>query len=384
MSRAPLPARYAVVIVVVLTVAALSVAAIANVSVTESSGLGLGSNAGADTQAANPYDNATVVTTSERKVNGDRANVVVALARNGSELYRNDSYRVYNDVDPVPGTRATVEYVAANRLTKSECDAETECWKNVFERANMTTGETTRVYTFLTSVERGQLHDMDRISSDRLLVGDIARDRTFVVNTTSQLVEWEWQAQSDFPFSSGGPFPRDWTHLNDVESLEDGRIVVSLRNHDQVVFLDRETGVVENWTLGSDDDHDVLYEQHNPDYIPASEGGPALLLANSENDRVAEFRREDGEWNRTWTWADDRLEWPRDADRLPNGHTLVTDTDGGRVLEIDRDGDIAWSVEIAGGYDAERLGTGDESAGGPSASERTTDETTANRSTESS
>ena len=313
---------------------------------------------------ASSFENATVVATSERKADGGRANFIAAYAPDGSVLYRNDSRRVYNDVDPVPGETSTVEYVAAERLGPEECDAETACWKNVYERVNMSTGEVTRIYAYVTSTRRGQLHDMDRIGPDRLLVADIARDRVFVVNTTGGVIEWEWQAQSDFDFASGGPFPGDWTHLNDADLLDDGRIMVSLRNQDQVVFLDRETGVVENWTLGSDDDHDVLYEQHNPDYIPAERGGPAVVLADSENDRVAEFQREGGEWERVWTWSDEKLEWPRDADRLPNGNTLATDTDGGRVLEVAPNGSVVWSVEVRGGYDAERLGTGDGSANG--------------------
>lgn len=61
------------------------------------------------------------------------------------------------------------------------------------------------------------------------------------------------------------------------------------------------------------------------------------------------------------------LQWPRDADRLPNGNTLITDTAGNRVIEVGPDGDLVWGVEIKGGYEAERLGTGDESRGGKQA-----------------
>jgi len=331
------------------------------------------------TDSASPFENATVVATSERTADGDRANRLVAFAENGSELYRNASHLVYNDVDPVEGTRATVEYVAAERLAPEDCAAETPCWKNVFERANLSTGEISRPYAFLTSTRRGQWHDVDRIGDDRLLVADIARDRVFVVDTTGGVVEWEWQAQSDFPFESGGPFPRDWTHLNDVDLLDDGRVMVSLRNQDRVVFLDRESGVIENWTLGREDDYDTLYEQHNPDYIPAERGGPAVVVADSENDRVVEYRREGGDWTRAWAWSDDRLDWPRDADRLPNGNTLVTDTDGGRVVEVAPNGSVVWRVEIRGGYDAERLGTGDGSATGTATN--ATAETTTNATT---
>ena len=143
--------------------------------------------------------------------------------------------------------------------------------------------------------------------------------------------------------------------------------MLSLRNHDQVVFVDLQRGLLENWTLGTDDDHDVLFEQHNPDFVPAERGGPAVIVADSENGRLVEYQREDGEWNRSWTWRDERVQWPRDADRLPNGHTLVTDSNGDRVFEIARNGSVVWSADLGFPYEAERLGTGDESAGGESA-----------------
>ncbi|MFC7195040.1 hypothetical protein ACFQL4_10875 [Halosimplex aquaticum] len=151
----------------------------------------------------------------------------------------------------------------------------------------------------------------------------------FVLNTTTKEIEWEWEAQTDFPLSGGGPYPNDWTHVNDIEVLPDGRFMVSLRNQDQVVFLKQGTGLLENQTLGAEDDHDVLYEQHNPDFIPAERGGPAVLVADSENDRVVEYQREGGNWTRTWKWSDGTVDWPRDADRLPNGNTLIVDSNGG-------------------------------------------------------
>jgi hypothetical protein len=166
----------------------------------------------------------------------------------------------------------------------------------------------------------------------------------------------------------------DWTHINDVEVLPDGRVMVSVRNMDQVVFLAPDTGqdgtwgAQETWSLGTDDRHSVLFEQHNPDYIPASRGGPAVLVADSENGRVVEYERSNETWNRTWGWTDARLQWPRDADRLPSGNTLVVDSHGDRVLEVRPDGRITWSVTVGMPYDAERLGTGDESAGGESMS----------------
>ncbi|MFC7081744.1 aryl-sulfate sulfotransferase [Halorussus caseinilyticus] len=128
-------------------------------------------------------------------------------------------------------------------------------------------------------VSSSRWHAVDRINETHFVVADIYLDRVFVLNVSNGRVEWAWRAKQEFDLSSGGAWPKDWTHVNDVEALPDGRFMVGPRNQDQVVFLDRRKGMLENWTLGADDDHSVLYEHHNPDYIPASEGGPAAASA---------------------------------------------------------------------------------------------------------
>jgi hypothetical protein len=324
-----------------------------------------------------PRPNLTVVATDSNAYIGDEGDAararaeLVAFAPDGSIYYYDDNHTRYWDVDPVAGTRTTVEYVYADHLAPAECGGETVCTRNGVVRVNLTTGERTDVYSRITPGKHStRWHDIDRIDDERLLVADIALDRAYIVNTTTELIEWEWDAQSDFDVDSGGPYPDDWTHLNDVEYVEiDGRdvVMVSLRNQDQVVFVDVERGLMEEWTLGAEDERSILYEQHNPDFIPRERGGPALVVADSENNRIVEYQRVNGEWRQTWTWADERLQWPRDADRLPNGNTLVTDSNGDRVLEVNPAGEVVWSATIGFPYEAERLGTGDESAGGESA-----------------
>jgi hypothetical protein len=308
-------------------------------------------------------DGVTVVTESARH------GTIIAWNPDGSLLYYDDQHTKYFDVDPVAGTSRTVEYTATDTIhTRGPTCSAPPCARNVVERVNLSTGEVTEVYARYDYKESaGEWHDHVRVNETHVLIADILDDQVFMVNTETETVTWLWDAQSEFPVEGGGPWPEDWSHINDVELLDDGRVMVSMRNQDQVVFLDRETGVVDNWTLGTDDDHDVLYEQHNPDYIPEARGGPAVVVADSENRRIVEYQREGDNWTRTWTWQDDRIQWPRDADRLPGGNTLVVDTHGGRVLEVAPDGSVAWVVELEHPYDAERLGTGPGSSGGESA-----------------
>jgi len=311
---------------------------------------------------------ATVITT-DPPGGGDGRAAILAFTADGRPLYHDDSYGNYFDVDPDPPGSTTVLYVAGSRydpcpdrlVARTNRTFEDGCAEVVVERTNLTTGVTERVHTTVTAWDIW--HDVDRVGEHRLLIADIAQDRAFVLNTRTGEREWTWTAEGDIDRDAGGQ-AGDWTHINDVERLPDGRVMVSLRNNDRVAFIDPGEGVDRNWTLGAEDAYDVLYEQHNPDYIPAERGGPTVLVADSENNRVVEYQRTGGEWRESWSWSDDRLRWPRDADRLPGSHTLVTDSQGNRVIELDERDRVVWQVTVSTPYEAERLGTGDESATG--------------------
>ncbi|WP_129112825.1 arylsulfotransferase family protein [Halegenticoccus tardaugens] len=382
-------------------------------------------------QIASESDGVTVVATDSNSWRGERSEGPRALAElvafepDGTVLYYDDSHTRYWDVDPVPGTQSTVEYSYADHLDGNECPAADEwnhseygvdretwdtyyeehgkidaCTYNGVERANLSTGETEEVWGHPTpGKEATRYHDVDRINDTHIVVADIYLDGILVANTETDEIAWRWNASDDIPTDgAGGPYPKDWSHINDVEVLEDDRIMVSGRNFDRALFVtppDRAGGEAtanvsaddvsettnetasnetppsaeldEEWTLGEEDDYEILYEQHNPDFINESNGGPAVVVADSENNRVLEYQRVDGEWEQTWVWRDARMQWPRDADRLPNGHTLITDSNGNRVFEVDEEGETVWSANVAFPYESERLGTGDESAGGPSA-----------------
>ena len=360
-----------------------------------------GNNVDRNAQIAPKADGITVIATDSNSWRGGddegpRARAeLVALNPNGTARYYNDTHTRYWDVDPVKGTKTTVEYSYADHHSANECPSADEwnaskygvsqkmwdryykthgkvgaCTYDGVERVNLTTGKVTKIWGQLTpGKEATRYHDVDRIDENHIVVADIYLDGVFVVNTKTDRIEWRWNASDTFNHSNtGGPYPKDWSHINDVEVLDDGRIMVSVRNLDRVVFLSPKTHkVVGQQTLGEEDNYDTLYEQHNPDYINTSNGGPAAVVADSENNRLVEYQRTNTDWKQTWVWQDGRMQWPRDADRLPNGHTLVSDSNGNRVFELDKNGNIVWKLNIAFPYEAERLGTGDESANGPSA-----------------
>lgn len=303
----------------------------------------------------------------------DQTAELAALTPNGTLVYFNDSYKVYFDVDPVEDERYTVEYVASRYFDGSDCQEVTtdECTRNDINRVNLTTGEHETLYSELTPrVASTRWHDVDRLNETHLVVADIYEDSVFTIDTRDESIVQEWNFSEYYSDDAGGQ-DGDWTHLNDVEILDDGRLMLSPRNMDEVIFLNRTDNggyaVDDSWTLGEDDDHSILFEQHNADYIPPAYGGPAVIVADSENTRIVEYQRVDGNWVQTWAWRDVRLQWPRDADRLPGGNTLVVDTNGNRLVELNAEDEIVWSVEMGMPYDVERIGTGDESQGGPAA-----------------
>lgn len=313
--------------------------------------------------SAPPADGITVIS-----ADAAGGGYLVAYGPDGDQLYRTTTPEYVYDVDPVPGTAATVTYARATELSPAACGATTPCLRSSLVRLNLSTGSDRVLWSRVRPVRGGtaKIHDIDRVGANRWLVADIADDAAYVVNASTGVVSWRWNAQAAFPRAGGGSYPGDWTHINDVEVLADGSYMLSLRNQDQVVFVDPATGLNRSRTLGADGAHDILHEQHNPDLLRDG-ATTAVVVSDSENNRIVEYTRTGSTWTRSWTWRDHTLQWPRDADRLPDGNTLVTDTHGDRVLEVAPNGSVVWAVTVAGPYEAERLGTGPESTGGPPA-----------------
>jgi len=227
-------------------------------------------------------------------------------------------------------------------------------------------------------------HNIDRIDEDRLLIANmrqyedgVSNDRIYIRNVTADETEWEWTFHEHYPNGTAGGFGEDWTHVNDAEFVGDGEryVLASPRNFDQAIVIDRETDEIV-MQLGEDGDHETLYAQHNPDYMERDDGTPVMVVADSENDRVVEYERNCGdadprlgagtppsqcEWE--LVWSVDGFNWPRDADRLPNGNTLVADTLNHRVVEITPEGEVVWEFHAPWApYDAER---GEKGSNGP-------------------
>jgi hypothetical protein len=309
-----------------------------------------------------PADGSTVISTQGYTFRGTTnskkpARLVAVGERGGLEWTHDDTIggsAWFFDVDPMPNGNLLVSSPRAGDTLVFEFDPDTQerVWA---ERFDMT-----------------DTHDVAYLGDDRIAIANMREwnestgksdDRIVIYNRSTGEFTWEWYFRNHFPASTDGGYNDDWSHVNDVDPLGDDRLLLSPRNFDQVIVVDIETKrIVER--LGSDGAHGVLQEQHNPDWLVSENGTPTILVADSENNRIVEYAKADGEWVRTWEVGSGSLNWPRDADRLPNGNTLVTDTLNHRVMEITPTGEVVWEYYATWGpYDAERLGTGPESSG---------------------
>jgi len=226
-----------------------------------------------------------------------------------------------------------------------------------------------------------EVHDADRLPSGETAIADMGNHRAFAVDQ-SGTVTWEWNASdhisretewfdehvpegSEDEFDSNGP-ESDWTHLNDIDRLDSGNFLLSIRNYDVVLEVARNESIVE--TYGEPGDHSIMDEQHNPNLL--AETG-TLVVADSGNDRIVELDAanetvvsEYGSVPAGSNVGDLSLRWPRDADRLPNGNTLITDSRRFRVLEVAPNGSVVWSHLRQGDrsivYEADRIRLDDE------------------------
>lgn len=125
-------------------------------------------------------------------------------------------------------------------------------------------------------------------------------------------------------------------------SFEPGQILLSFRNLDTIAVLDPKTGAL-SWALNGPWD-----AQHDADLL---ENGRILIFDNNGYigaggpSRVIEFDpfTEQVHWSYTGDRENHFESFVRSRQqRLPNGNTLITESDRGRLFEVTSDKEIVW------------------------------------------
>lgn len=231
-------------------------------------------------------------------------------------------------------------------------------------------------HTFQTVTYDGQ--------GDLLVAGD-----GIVEFTADGEVVWTWDAfdhvdpqrvragfdPAALPHPETGELAHDWTHGNGIELDEEtDTLLVSLRHQDWILKIDHATGEV-LWRLGDEGDFELtqgqwFFHQHSPQWQP---DGSLLLYDNAVDNpglpaeqwesRAVRYELDEVAMTATQVWEGDAepfvSTFAGDADRLPSGRYLVTDSsingDEGiwaRVRELDPQADpmLQWSLQTEPGH----------------------------------
>jgi len=205
-------------------------------------------------------------------------------------------------------------------------------------------------------------HDADRLPNGNTIFvfGDEDQKsdaQVTEINPKGEVV-WNWYARDHFDKSPYKDiYDQGWTHTNAVTRLTNGNTLISLRNFKSVVEVDPQGAVVRiigEGILGSVHDPQILANGNLlATIVRAGEIGKAPCV------RAVEIELQTGEI--VWQFeAAPRWTLPpvRDANRLPNGNTLVTGSSA--IVETSPQGGIVWVLKLQG----VTLTRGEESARG--------------------
>jgi len=185
-------------------------------------------------------------------------------------------------------------------------------------------------------------HDADRLPNGNTLVvygneDKISDAQVKEINPKGEIV-WAWYAKDHFyesPYKD--IYDQGWTHTNAVSRLPNGNTLISPRNFNFVVEVDPQGSVVR--TIGEG----IYHRQHDPEILP---NGNILVANHRRPHRAVEVDPKKGKV----VWQSAGFEQDtvpvRDANRLPNGNTLITGTT--KVVEITTQGEIVWQLTLKG------------------------------------
>jgi outer membrane protein assembly factor BamB len=161
---------------------------------------------------------------------------------------------------------------------------------------------------------------------------------------------WEWCAwehldPTEYRITAAQDTRAEWTHGNAVVELADGDLLISFRNLSTIVKIARDSGRVV-WKLGPP----PLAGQHAPEPLP---NGNILIFDNGPDrlDQAFPFSRviEVNPTNNRIVWkyqeaSADNFYSSRisNAQRLPNGNTLINEGLFGRFFEVTSTGEVVW------------------------------------------
>lgn len=247
-------------------------------------------------------------------------------------------------------------------------------------------GQTLATYTIQPPLQNTDLHDLLLLENgNHLLISADSREMDLreydgnqaaivVTNSLQEItpegqVVWQWDGWEHLPLEdvvnarflrANPPNPVAYVHMNSVALDLDGNLIVSLRNQNAVLKIDRVSGEV-LWRLGGkrsdftflNDPLNGFTDQHDATIL---ENGHLLLFDNgSQHDppisRAVEYALNFEDMTATLVWSYQNGQQGRSlgsAQRLPNGNTLISwgSSAEPQITEVTPQGDIALEIRL--------------------------------------
>lgn len=154
----------------------------------------------------------------------------------------------------------------------------------------------------------------------------------YYTTTDASIMEVDPSGQIVWLYSGPMAFPHS------AELLDSGEVLVSDTSNNRVFLVSRAGDIVwssDDWGDGSGQLSDGSHLDYPNDAERLDNGH--LLVTDRNNDRVIEV---DDSGQIIWTY--DQLTRPHNGDRLSNGNTLIANSEENRIIEVDAAGEIVW------------------------------------------
>ncbi|MFC6737547.1 aryl-sulfate sulfotransferase, partial [Halolamina salina] len=218
----------------------------------------------------------------------------VAMYEGSSVAWRMDDTDSYFDVTQLDNGSVMAGFMDGGY---EDCGPyESPCTHTGFRILDPDTESIEYEYSFpVRSSGNSEVHDVEKLGGGEYLLSDMEHERLLIVRDGEPV--WQWNASSYYD-APADPTRVDWLHINDVDVVGEGQFLVSIRNANQILVVDREEGVIE--TINADDggpddscmpggkrqledtdgdgdvrcgDPEVIDHQHNPQWLGGTPGG---------------------------------------------------------------------------------------------------------------
>jgi hypothetical protein len=187
---------------------------------------------------------------------------------------------------------------------------------------------------------------IDGNNTAKVLITDSDPSQVLKINVGNLNLEWSFQSGLLRP--------------SDAIVLPRSEVLICDSGNDRIVAVDTTTDLI-TWEFGS---RSIFSNPVDVDLDPTSAGNvDVYLVTDMNNHRVVLVRRDNSEivfqFGKTGVSGntDSTLTFPVDADPLPNGNVIIADAGNNRLIEVNRQGQIVWRFarEVFGLRDVDRI-----------------------------